>query len=213
VALLIGLTGGIGSGKSVVAKLFAERGAGIIDTDVIAHELTQPGGAAMPAIRAAFGERFIDASGALDRAVMRELVFAQPDAKQRLEAILHPRIGERVSAQVAHLREPYALLVVPLLIESGAYRDAVARVLVVDSSEAMQVSRTMARNQLSEADVHAIMAAQAIRQTRLDAADDVIDNSGDLSALAPQVDKLHTDYLNLAAQAFHADAGRKPAAE
>lgn len=205
-ALLIGLTGGIGSGKSVVAKLFAERGARIIDTDAIAHELTEQGGDAIPAIREAFGAQFIDALGALDRAVMRRLVFGQPEAKRKLESILHPLIREDVSAQIAQLQQPYALLVVPLLIETGAYRDQIARVLVVDCEETLQITRTMARSRLIEAEVRTIMAAQVSRQARASVADDVIENSGDISTLIPQVEKLHVYYLSLAEQAIRPDA-------
>lgn len=202
--LLIGLTGGIGSGKSTVARLFEERGAGIIDTDAIARELTQPGGAAIPAIRAAFGDELINTVGALDRAAMRRLAFARPEIKSKLESILHPRIRKIVNARVARLRQPYGVLVVPLLIESGAYRDRVARVLVVDCEETLQLSRTMARSGLSEAEVRAIMRAQATREARLSAADDVIQNNGDLSELTPQVDRLHAAFLDLAAKTLQA---------
>jgi dephospho-CoA kinase len=206
VALLIGLTGGIGSGKSAVAKLFSERGAGIIDTDAVAHELTEQGGDAISAIRAAFGDQFIDESGALDRTVMRRLVFGQPEAKRKLESILHPLIRENVSAKIAQLQQPYALLVVPLLVETGAYRDQIARVLVVDCEEALQVTRTMARSLLTEAEVRAIMLQQVSRQARIGVADDVIENSGDISMLIPQVEKLHLYYLSLAEQAIRWDA-------
>jgi dephospho-CoA kinase len=206
VALLIGLTGGIGSGKSVVAKLFAERGAGIIDTDAIAHELTEQGGDAIPAIREAFGDQFIDALGALDRAIMRRLVFGQPEAKRKLESILHPLIREEVRVRIARLQQPYGLLVVPLLIETGAYRDQIARVLVVDCEEALQVTRTMARSRLTEAEVRAIMAEQVSRQARISVADDVIENNGDVSTLIPQVEKLHVYYLSLAEQAIRPEA-------
>jgi dephospho-CoA kinase len=206
VALLIGLTGGIGSGKSVVAKLFAERGAGIIDTDAIAHELTEQGGDAIPAIREAFGDQFIDALGALDRAIMRRLVFGQPEAKRKLESILHPLIREEVRVRITRLQQPYGLLVVPLLIETGAYRDQIARVLVVDCEEALQVTRTMARSRLTEAEVRAIMAEQVSRQARISVADDVIENNGDVSTLIPQVEKLHVYYLSLAEQAIRPEA-------
>ena len=201
-ALLIGLTGGIGSGKSTVARLFEERGAGIIDTDAIARELTQPGGSAIPAIRSAFGDELINTAGALDRAAMRRLAFARPEVKSKLESILHPRIRKIVDARVAQLRQPYGVLVVPLLIESGAYRDRVARVLVVDCEETLQLSRTMARSGLSEVEVRAIMRAQATREARLGAADDVIQNNGDLSELTPQVDRLHVAFLDFAAKAL-----------
>jgi dephospho-CoA kinase len=160
----------------------------------------------MPAIRETFGDQFIDVSGALDRAAMRHLVFGQPNAKRKLESILHPLIREDVSAQIAHLQQPYRLLVVPLLIETGAYRDQIARVLVVDCEEALQVTRTMARSRLTEAEVRAIMAEQTSRQARIRVADDVIENSGDISTLIPQIEKLHLYYLSLAEQAIRPDA-------
>lgn len=204
--VVVGLTGGIGSGKSVVASLFGERGAGIIDTDAIARQLTDRGGDAIPAIRETFGQQFIDAWGALDRAGMRRVVFAQPEAKRKLESILHPLIRKVVSAQMAQLHQPYGLLVVPLLIETGAYRDRTQRVLVVDCAETLQVTRTMARSGLTEAEVRAIMAEQVTRQARLSVADDVIENNGDIATLIPQVEKLHLYYLSLARQAIRPDA-------
>jgi len=194
----VGLTGGIGSGKSVVARLFAERGADIVDTDAIARGLTAAHGAAMPALLAAFGDEFADAHGALDRARMRALVFSQPDAKRRLEGILHPMIRAAVLAESLLGTAPYVIFDIPLLVESGAWRDRVDRVLVVDCPEALQVARVIARSALPVTQVHAIMAAQATRQARLAAADDVIDNGGELAALAPQVDRLHATYLTMA---------------
>lgn len=192
--LVVGLTGGIGSGKSVVAELFREHGAAIVDTDVIARELTGPGGAAMPAIRAAFGDAVIDVRGALDRAAMRALAFGEPAQRERLEAILHPMIRRQSGEEVAAADAPYVMLVVPLLVESGAYRERVDRVLVVDCSEQTQVERVMARNALSPDAVRAIMAVQATRAVRLAAADDVIDNEGDLAALRRQVGELDRRY-------------------
>lgn len=194
----VGLTGGIGSGKSVVARLFAERGADIVDTDAIARGLTAAHGAAMPALLAAFGDEFADAHGALDRARMRALVFSQPDAKRRLEGILHPMIRAAVLAESLLGTAPYVIFDIPLLVESGAWRDRVDRVLVVDCPEALQVARVIARSALPDSQVQAIMAAQATRQARLAAADDVIDNGGELAALAPQVDRLHATYLTMA---------------
>lgn len=192
--LVVGLTGGIGSGKSLVAELFREHGVAIVDTDVIARELTGPGGAAMPAIRAAFGESVIDVRGALDRAAMRALAFGDPAQRERLEAILHPMIRRQSGEEVAAASAPYVMLVVPLLVESGTYRERVDRVLVVDCSERTQLGRVMARNALAADAVRAIMAAQATRAERLAAADDVIDNEGDFAALRRQVDELDRRY-------------------
>lgn len=197
----VGLTGGIGSGKSLVADLLAARGAAIIDTDVIAHQLTAPGGAAMPAIREAFGNTVIGADGALDRAAMRERVFADPDARRTLEAILHPMIGEQTEmAARAAADAPYLVYVVPLLVESGRWKSRVDRVLVVDCPESLQVERVMRRNQLPVAQVEAIMAAQASRSQRLAIADDVIVNDGERLHVESAVDRLHADYLRLAAK-------------
>lgn len=195
----VGLTGGIGSGKIAAADLFAELGAAVVDTDAIAHELTAPGGGAIAPIRAAFGDEVIDARGALDRAAMRRKVFADAQAKARLEAILHPMIRDEADRRSAAARAPYVVLVVPLLVESGSYRSRVRRVAVVDCSEETQVARVMARSRLSAEEARAIMAAQVGRAARLAAADDVIDNGGDLAALRPQVEALHRRYLEMAA--------------
>lgn len=197
--LHIGLTGGIGSGKSLVADMFAERGASIVDTDRIAHALTGPDGPAMPAILAEFGPGYADAHGAMDRAKMRALVFSDSGAKARLEAILHPRIREATDAAGAAATGPYVIFAVPLLVESGNWRARVNRVLVVDCPEEVQVARVMARNGLPESQVLAIMAAQVTRPTRLAAADDVIDNGGEIAALAPQIARLHDLYLAISA--------------
>ncbi|MBS4097513.1 MAG: dephospho-CoA kinase [Sulfuricella sp.] len=200
--LTIGLTGGIGSGKSAAAELFAALGAAVIDTDVIARELTVPGAAALGEIAARLGNEFILPDGSLDRAALRRRVFADARAKQTLEAILHPRIRSRAAELALRSTAPYALVVVPLLIETGGYRDLVQRVLVVDCSEARQIARTMARSGLSEAEARAILAHQATREARLDHADDVIDNSGDLDALQRQVRQLHEKYLGLSGAAL-----------
>ncbi|QGZ41316.1 dephospho-CoA kinase [Pseudoduganella flava] len=196
----VGLTGGIGSGKSVVARLFAERGVDIVDTDQIARSLTGPHGAAMPALLDAFGAGYADAHGALDRAKMRALVFSEPDAKRRLESILHPMIRDAVFAESLLGTGPYVIFDIPLLVESGTWKERVARVLVVDCPEAVQLERVVARNGLPAAQVQAIMATQAPRQARLAAADDVIENGGELAALAPQVDRFHANYLTMAAR-------------
>jgi dephospho-CoA kinase len=193
----IGLTGGIGSGKTTVADMFAERGASIVDSDLIAHSLTAPGGPAMPAIVAEFGPGFADATGALDRARMRQLVFADAGAKARLEAILHPRIRDGALAAAAAATGSYVIYAVPLLVESGAWRERVTRILVVDCREEVQISRVMARNNLAESQVRAIMAAQASRAQRLAAADDVIENNDGIAALTPQIDRLHALYMKI----------------
>jgi dephospho-CoA kinase len=194
---VVGLTGGIGSGKSAVARLFAERGAAVIDTDAIAHALTTTDGAAMPDIRAAFGAAVLAANGALDRAAMRAIVFADPSARKRLEAILHPLIRHESERQVlaSSALAPYAILMVPLLIESGDYRQRVQRLAVVDCAESSQIARVMNRSGLSREQVEAILAAQATRAERLAAADDVIVNDGALADLVPWIDRLHCKYL------------------
>lgn len=195
---VVGLTGGIGSGKSAVAALFAELGADVVDTDAIAHELTGRGGAAIGPIREAFGDSVITPEGALDRPAMRRLVFSEPAAKRRLEAILHPMIRGEADLRCVSAQGTYVVLVVPLLVETGSYRGRVHRILVVDCAEATQVARTMARSGLSEAEVRSIMAVQAGREARLAAADDLIDNDGGLDALRAQVEALHRRYLDAA---------------
>ncbi len=194
-SFVVGLTGGIGSGKSSVAALFAAHGAAVVDTDAIAHALTGPRGAAMPAVRAAFGERFVTPEGALDRDAMRELAFDDPPARRRLEAILHPAIRAEADRALGAADAPYALLAVPLLFETGAYAGRVARTLVVDCDESLQVRRAAARPGVDPARVRAIMAAQWPRWRRLQAADDVIWNGGAPAALEPQCDRLHSRYL------------------
>jgi dephospho-CoA kinase len=199
-AFTVGLTGGIGCGKTTVADLFAARGAAVIDTDQIAHSLTAPHGAAMPALLAEFGPDFATPEGALDRAKMRALVFADPGARARLEAILHPRIREATAAAALLATGPYVIFVVPLLIESGSWRARVTRVLAIDCPEEVQVARVMARNSLPESQVRAIMAAQVTRAERRAAADDIILNDGGVEALLPQVEDLHAFYLAEAAR-------------
>jgi dephospho-CoA kinase len=191
----VGLTGGIGCGKTTVADMFGALGATLIDTDLIAHALTAPQGAAMAAVVAEFGPAFAGPDGALERARMRELVFSDPGAKARLEAILHPRIRAAADALAAAATGPYLMFVVPLLVESGNWRERVDRVLVIDCEETTQLARVMARNGLSEPQVRAIMATQVPRATRLAAADDVIDNNEGMAALAPQIAHLHRIYM------------------
>ena len=192
---VVGLTGGIGAGKSTVERLFAELGIPCVDTDVIAHQLTAPGGAAIAAIRSEFGDEAVAANGAMDRAVMRARVFAEPALRQRLEAILHPLIRQESLRQLAVLQAPYVLLGVPLLFETHLFDGVVQRSLLVDCSEQVQQERVMARSGLDAAQVAAIMAAQMSRAQRRLLADDVIDNSGDEAALALQVHDKHRYYL------------------
>ncbi|MGL1833226.1 dephospho-CoA kinase [Rhodocyclaceae bacterium SMB388] len=195
---IVGLTGGIGSGKSAAADCFSRRGIAVIDTDAIAHALTAPDGAAMPAIAAAFGNGVIRTDGALDRDVMRERAFSDPAARVRLENILHPMIratSERLCSEAA---SPYLILAVPLLIESGSYRERCDRICVVDCSPETQIMRVQGRSGLGEERIRSIMAAQASRAQRLSAADDVIENEGSLADLDAQVAQLDRMYRGLA---------------
>ena len=194
---VVGLTGGIGSGKSAAADEFARLGASVVDTDAIAHALTQQGGAAVPEVEKRFGKEFV-LDGAMDRKKMRDHVFADPAAKRALEALLHPMIREESARQIAAARAPYVVHVVPLLIESPDYRRRVNRVLVVDAPEEAQVARVRARSNLPEEAVRAIMRTQVTRAARLAAADDVIDNAGSRDALRNQVAALHQKYLQFA---------------
>lgn len=197
-AFIVGLTGGIGSGKSAAADEFARLGAAVVDTDRIAHELTRAGGAAIAGVRALFGDSAIAADGAMDRKAVRERVFSDPASKRRLEALLHPMIRAESERQIAAATAPYVVHVVPLLVESPDYRKRVQRVLVVDCPEALQVERVQARSGLPAEAVEAIMRSQVPRARRLAAADDVIDNSGTIAALQKQIRKLHQTYLDLA---------------
>jgi len=196
--LVVGLTGGIGSGKSAAADEFGKLGATVVDTDAIAHELTKAGGAAMPQVRRLFGEDYADAQGAMDRAKMRALAFRDPGARQKLEQLLHPLIRAESQRRIAAARGAYVVHVVPLLVESRDYRQRVSRVLVVDCPEDVQLERVRQRSRLSEEEIRRIMRSQASREDRLAAADDVIDNSGSLDALHKQVRELHARYLELA---------------
>ena len=194
-SFVVGLTGGIGSGKSAAAAEFERLGADVVDTDAIAHELTAAGGTAMAEIRKVFGSEVLAASGALDRDKMRARVFADPAAKKALEALLHPMIREESRRRIAGARGPYVIHVVPLLVESPDYRSRVDRVLVIDAPEELQLERVRSRSGLSEAQVRAIVAAQATRAQRLAAADDLIENRGTIEALREQVAALHRKYL------------------
>jgi len=196
----LGLTGGIGSGKTHVANLLASWGASVIDTDLIAHQLTAPGGGAIEAIRGAFGSELIDASGALDRSKMRELVFADARRRLELEGILHPRIADEVLRQAREATGLYAVFVVPLLIESGRWRDRINRLCVVDCEEDTQIARVQARSGIPIETIRRIMAAQVSRTERLAAADDIIANMAttSLTDLEKQVLVLHKAWCNLA---------------
>lgn len=191
---VVGLTGGIGSGKSAAADEFARLGATVVDTDAIAHELTGKDGAALPEIRRAFGAEAIGPDGAMDRRKMRELAFSDPRARRKLEGILHPMIREESAQRIRSASGPYVVHVVPLLVESGEYGRRVDRILVVDVPEHVQVARVRGRG-LSEDAVRAIIRTQAAREARLAAAHDVIENSGALEALRAQVGALHQKYL------------------
>lgn len=193
--LRIGLTGGIASGKSTVADMFAALGATVIDTDVIARALVQPGQAALGEIRAAFGATVIAPDGTLDRGAMRRRVFADDAARARLEAILHPRIQQEVVRQAAGGGD-YQLIVVPLLTDSPL-RDWVDRILVVDCDEQTQLSRLLARDAESDEQARRMLASQASREQRLAIADDVIHNDADIESLAAQVSALHDSYRAL----------------
>jgi len=197
----VGLTGGIGSGKSAAAAQFARLGATVVDTDAIARELTERGGAALPHIKSLFGEAFLTPEGAMDRDAMRSRVFSDPVAKQALEGLLHPMIRAEGERRMAAAQGAYVLYVVPLLVESGDYRERVDRVLVVDCPEELQLERVRARSGLPEREVRSIMAQQVSRAARLAAAHDVIDNGGTLDALRKQVAALHARYLKMAAHA------------
>jgi len=195
---VLGLTGGIGSGKSAAADHFARLGVTVVDADAIAHQLTGPGGQAIGSLRAEFGDPCLASDGALDRKYMRELAFTDAGARRRLEAILHPMIREESSRQLAASTSPYAVSVVPLLIESPGYKGRVHRVAVVDCPEELQLARVMTRSGLSADEVRRILDAQTSRSRRLEAADDVIDNSGTLEDLRGQIEALHGRYLGFA---------------
>jgi len=208
--MVIALTGGIGSGKSSVASQLAALGVPVIDTDAISHQLTAPGGAALAEIAQAFGPEVMSADGSLDRAALRRLVFRDEAARKRLEAILHPRIRTRMQELLAAVEAPYAVLVIPLLLETGQ-ADFADRVLAVDLPEAEQVRRVRARSGLDIEEIRRIIASQAPRSARLARADDIIDNSGDPRALREQVERLHRRFLRLAeAQSIEGIKGSGP---
>lgn len=199
-ALIVGLTGGIGCGKSSACDLFAELGVDVIDTDQISHQLTAPGGGAVAAIRQLFGNDYITAEGALDRRKMRERVFTDRSWRAKLEQLLHPRILAETAQRILRSQSIYVIVAIPLLFETGDYDHLIDRVLVIDCDEALQLARTMARSGLSHDTVRTIMAAQVGRHQRLEKADDVIINNSDLNDLKRQVVQMHQKYINLSGQ-------------
>jgi dephospho-CoA kinase len=208
VVYIVGLTGGIGSGKTVVAEAFARLGVEIVDADAIAHRISASGQPGFAAVRAALGEAALRPDGEIDRDALRRLVFSDADARARLESALHPLIGAEARKQAARWTGPYGVIVVPLLLEREGLRSIVDRILVVDCPEDDQVSRVVARSALTPAEVRAIMATQVSRAQRLEAADDVVDNSGPPDAIAPQVAQLDSRYRRLAVAPVAPDAQR-----
>lgn len=197
--LKIGLTGGIGSGKTTVANLFAARGVPVIDADQIAHSMVEPGQPALGQIVEEFGQAIVAKDGGLNRDELRKIVFASQARKKRLEAILHPLVYETMRTRMANLAEAYCLLAIPLLLETGR-EDFVDRILVVDCSPELQLARVKKRDHLDEAEIHRILGAQIDRQRRLIAADDVIVNDIAMDRLELQVDKLHNLYETISAE-------------
>ena len=197
---LIGLTGGIGSGKTAVSKLLSELGAGVVDTDLISHQITAPGGKAIPFIAKAFGADFVDPQGALNRPKMRSLVFENANSRHILEQITHPLIQQETARQAFELaksRFPYLVFVVPLLIESGSWANLIDHLVVVDCPEETQIQRVMHRNNMTRSEVENILNAQTSRNARLAAANTVIKNQGDLEDLKSEVLKLHQQLLTI----------------
>jgi dephospho-CoA kinase len=194
--LVVGLTGGIGSGKSTVSAIFESLGVPVIDADQLAHRLVEPGQPALDEIRNAFGETCITPDGQLDRAFIRQRVFSNSKEKHKLEAILHPKIRNRILTWISTQNSPYCLVVIPLLLESGQ-SDLVDRILVVDTTENEQLKRVAARDRLTHNVILAIMNTQTDRETRLAGADDIIENSGDITSLESQVKALHSTYLEI----------------
>lgn len=193
---ILGLTGGIGSGKSAVATHFGNLGVHLVDADHAARWVVEPGRPALAQITEHFGSDVLQADGQLDRATLRQRIFEHPEERRWLENLLHPLIGEEIVRDLASAQSPYAILVSPLLIESGQHR-MTQRVLVVDAPESVQIQRTMARDKVSEEQVGAILKAQASREKRLEAADDVLVNDRDLEWLQREVERLHAFYLTL----------------
>lgn len=195
--LLVGLTGGIGSGKTQVSDLFAAQGISVIDADIVARELVAPGMPALQAIRERFGDTVMDTNGELNRRQLRELVFSDPEQKAWLDNLLHPLIRKELIKQAEEAPSEYAILAVPLLVENQLNK-LTDRTLVIDVEPQKQLERVVSRDHVSEQQVRSIISHQASREARLALADDVIDNNGEMSQLAPQVHKLHEKYLKLA---------------
>lgn len=195
--LRIGLTGGIGSGKSTVCRLFAELGVPVIDTDTIAHQLVAPGQPALKQVESVFGSDILDQEGRLDRGLLRERVFRDENLRKQLEAILHPLIRSRMQEQLEAINAAYVIIAIPLLLEKG-WQTEVNRILVVDADEGLQLERTVRRDRVPVEIVRQIMQAQVSREYRLEAANDIIHNDGELTALRKQVEQLHKRYLQLA---------------
>lgn len=198
--LKVGVTGGLGAGKTTVSEAFARLGAPVIDTDEISHKLTATDGAAIPAIREAFGDAVFNSDASLNRAALRERILADDAAKRRLEGILHPLIRAEAGQQLAVADAPYVLVVVPLLVETGAYYDLLDRILVVDCDENTQLQRALSRGGWKEAEIRAMLARQASRKDRLARADDVIDTDCDLTELNRQVAGLDQKYRQICTQ-------------
>jgi dephospho-CoA kinase len=194
--LVIALTGGIGCGKSAVSRHLESFGVPVLDADLLAHQLVRPGMPALLKIQATFGDKLVDANGALDRAALRRIVFDDTDQRKRLEGILHPLIREAMEEWIARQSAPYVVLVIPLLFETGQ-TDLADRVLVVDCEESLQIERVLQRDQLPQEQIRQIMASQVDRQTRLGGADDVIENNNSLEALIEATKRLHNNYLKM----------------
>jgi dephospho-CoA kinase len=197
---IVGLTGGIGTGKTTVSDLLARMGADVVDTDEVSRALTAPGGTAMAEIEDRFGSEYVGPDGALDRARMRKLVFSDEHARRDLEGILHPLVRRDSQHLIAKSTGPYVVVVVPLLLETRTYRGLAHRVLVVDCAPETQVARVMKRSNLSREEVLAIMATQISRAERLRNADDIVNNDDGVEALETQLAPLHQRYLRYAAQ-------------
>lgn len=195
--LRIGLTGGIASGKSTVSARFAELGVPIIDADVASRTVVEPGTAGLEKIVDRFGPKILDAAGRLDRSALRALIFSDPAARKDLDAILHPLIREQMERDAAQAKGPYLIMAIPLLVEGGNPHSRVDRVLVVDADETFQLERVQARDGSPIEQAQSILASQASRSARLEAADDVISNSGTVAELRQAVDRLHEQYLQL----------------
>ncbi|MHA3353878.1 dephospho-CoA kinase [Yersinia enterocolitica] len=197
---IVALTGGIGSGKSTVANAFANLGVPLVDADIIARQVVEPGMPALMEIASRYGGTILHTDGTLNRAALRKKIFSEPQEKAWLNSLLHPLIQQETQSQLANIDEPYVLWVVPLLVENGLHHRA-NRVLVVDVAPEIQLARTMARDGITRQQAEDILASQVSRQQRLACADDIIDNSGDPIVIAPQVTLLHQQYLKLAAAA------------